>query len=241
MRPRPSVGIGRWISSPTCAPVLWSWASSTVHSASGSSTSLTTFLTMKASNLPVSRSRWERTGSLIRCCFLAAEAMASSSAAIQRSRSISFSRATWRKISFRFSSDVCAWGMSAFFLLPSFLYSVLFTLPIAWYGRPAAVSQLDLQAGQPDVLEPQRQPLGGPGVHQRHCAGVLSAVRRMELRQPRHDGAAARRDAGIGGIGGMGGTGGMGGQRRIDIGAPRQRAEEAPIVARPVELPIEAG
>jgi NADH-quinone oxidoreductase subunit B len=55
---------------------------------------------------------WARTGSLIRCCFFAAEAIASSSAPIQRSRSMSFSRATWRRISLMLMSAVCAWAIA---------------------------------------------------------------------------------------------------------------------------------
>src|SRR5262245_24335183 len=152
MRPSPSVEIGRWISSPTSALGLWSRASSAVHSASGSSTVSTTFLTMNASNLPVSRSRWARTGSLIRCCFLAADAIASSRAEIHRSRSMSFSRATWRRISFKFSSAVCAWGIALFLSSKS----------------SNAALQLDLQPRQHHVAQWQLPHLAGPAVLQQH-------------------------------------------------------------------------
>src|SRR3954470_3605810 len=157
MRPSPSVEIGRGISSPISASALWSRASSTVHSASGSSTVSTTFLTMKASNLPLSRSRWARTGSLIRCCFLAAEAIASSRAEIHRSRSMSFSRATWRRISFRFSSAVCAWGMAMFLSSKTAL-------------------QLDLQPSQLHVAQRQLPDLAGPAVLQQHLGLLLGLL-----------------------------------------------------------------
>src|SRR6185503_14128603 len=121
MRPRPSVEMGMRISSPTLASLLWSSASSTLHWASGSSTSSTTCLTIQASNLPLSGLKWARTGSLMRCCFLAAEAIASSIAVTHFVSSISFSRATRRRSSPSWTSEVCVRGMFVSSCVPAFL------------------------------------------------------------------------------------------------------------------------
>src|ERR1044072_412342 len=114
MRPKPSVEIGMRISSPILASPLWSCASSTLHWASGSSTNSTTCLTIQASNLPLSGLKWARTGSLMRCCFLAAEAIASSIAVTHFVSSISFSRATRRRSSPSWTSEVCVRAMFVF-------------------------------------------------------------------------------------------------------------------------------
>ena len=111
---------------------------------------------MKASNVPVSVSNVERTGALIRCCFLAAEAIASSSAAIQRSRSISFSRATCCSISVIGISVLCACAIFVFAFL-----------------------EFRLEPGNLNVGDPYLQPLAALIVDQLD-AGRLVGVERLE-------------------------------------------------------------
>src|SRR5687768_10912547 len=169
MRPSPSVEIGMRISSPTCASGLWSRASSTVHCASGSSTSATTCLTIQASNFPVSMLKWARTGSLMRCCFFAADAMASSMAVTHLVSSISFSRATRRRSSPSWTSAVCA------------------ALAISLVPLRKRSLELDLEARAQDLRHGDGQELAGRRVvHQ----GATPAPR-LVLAQPHQHGALA--------------------------------------------------